>query len=336
MAGVGIAHQLIFAKFNLWFPWMIVAAAQIPAALFWAVIVNSLRLFIDKLTLMESIQLHLSPARAKQIIKYPHLLKPGAEEREVTIMFTDIENFSKITGRMNPSDLFQLLNNYFEMALGCTHKNEGTVIKLIGDAIFAVWNAPFDQANHAELACRSALALRDSLIEFDLKVQSLPLKTRIGLHTGRAYIGNVGSTSRFDYTAIGDSINLASRLEGFNKFVGTDVLATRDTQRLVEDIVVSRLIGHFRFKGFDRVVEVHELIGSKEGEAKSKEWREAFEKGLFHYQRANFDDAESMFKQTQEIRGGDGASRFYLDEIARWRSAPPPSDWAGEVNVTEK
>ena len=324
-------------KLHFWFPWLIVVAAQIPAALTWSILLNSVKLYLEKRTLEESLKLHLSPTRAKQLLKEPDLLKPGAEKQEVTIIFTDIANFSKITGRMNPGDLFQLLNDYFEAALGCIHKTDGTVIKLIGDAIFALWNAPFEQKDHQVRACRAALLLRDSLVKFDMQNQSLPLATRIGLHTSEAYIGNVGSTTRFDYTAIGDGINLASRLEGLNKFVGTDVLATRDTQRVVQNDITSRLVGHFRFKGFDRVVEVHELVDFKEKETESAQWRETFERALFHFQRQAFDEAEAGFNKTIEQRGDtDGPSRFYLEKIRQLRVDPPPPDWAGEVNVTEK
>lgn len=329
-------HFLAFSQLNYWFPWLIVVGAQIPVALSWSVLSNTIKLQIEKKTLQHSLELHLSPPRARQILRRPDLLKPGAEKQEITILFTDIANFSKITGRMDPGDLFELLNNYFEAALGCIHQNDGTVIKLIGDAIFAIWNAPFPQKNHEALACKAAWMLRNSLMEFDIRNQSLPMRTRIGLHTGEAYIGNVGSTARFDYTAIGDNINLASRLEGLNKHIGTDILVTRDTQKKVADEVISRLIGHFRFKGFDRIVEVHELNALKEKNTTRPDWLDSFEKGLFHFQRRAFDRAEEAFHKTIESRGDDGPSRFYLGKIVKLRVTPPPPDWTGEIDVTEK
>lgn len=333
---VAFGNYFAFTRFNYWFPWLIIVMAQIPVALAWSVLLNSIKLHVEKKNLEHSLHLHLSPNRVQQILRRPELLKPGAEKQEITILFTDIANFSRITGRMDPGDLFQLLNNYFEIALGCIHKTDGTVIKLIGDAIFAIWNAPFQQKDHQARACQTALLLRDTLVEFDLSKQSLPLHTRIGLHTSEAFIGNVGSSTRFDYTAIGDGINLASRLEGLNKFLGTDILATRDTQKWVEDAMVSRLVGHFRFKGFDRIVEVHELLDDRAHEDKSRDWRGTFEKALYHFQRGSFDEAESGFKRTIELRGDDGPAKFYLNEISQYRTHPPPTDWAGEVIIREK
>lgn len=329
-------HYLCFSRLHVWFPWFVMVAAQIPVALGWSILLNTIKLHVEKQNLQHTLMLHLSPSRAKQILRRPELLRPGAERQEVTILFTDIANFSKITGRMDPGDLFQLLNRYFEASLRCIHATDGTVIKLIGDAIFAVWNAPFPQKLHAVKACTAALNLRNSLIEFDVQNQSLPLRTRIGLHTGEAFIGNVGSSTRFDYTAIGDSINLTSRLEGLNKFLGTDILATRDTQKRVSREIVSRIIGHFRFKGFDRIVEVHELVDFSAREEQTREWREAFERALYHFQRNDLEAAEAGFQGSLNLRGDDGPSRFYLEEIQRLRREPPSADWAGEIIIQEK
>src|SRR5437016_4564295 len=103
---------------------------------------------------------------------------------------------------MLPEDLVCLLNNYFEATLGCIHDAGGTVVKLIGDAIYAIWNAPLEQNDHQNRVCRAALRMREQLVEFDTKQRKLPLRTRVGLHTGLAYVGNFGSTRRFDFTAI--------------------------------------------------------------------------------------------------------------------------------------
>jgi adenylate cyclase len=331
-----LAACLWFAHGQVWFDWLIIVAVQIPTGFAWSLLFNSVKLLAEKQVLEQSLALHLSPARVRQILKRPELLRPGAQQQEISVMFSDIANFSKITGRMEAEDLFTLLNSYFETALGCVHQTDGTVVKLIGDAIFAIWNAPFEQPDQQERACRAALRLRDQLILFDLRQQSLPLRTRVGLHTGRAFVGNVGSSTRFDYTAIGDAINLASRLEGLNKYLGTDILATRDIQKVVEKSVVSRLVGHFKFKGFDRIVEVHELIGTAEATESTRSWRETFTHALFHFQRASWDAAEAGFRRTLEIKPGDGPAEFYLEKLKEYRPSPPPADWTGEVEIKEK
>lgn len=338
LAVLGIAwlSYVIVRWTHYWYPWLVLAGIQLPIAYTIAILRHSLKLFGEKQKLQQSLQLHLSSSRVRQILKRGELLKPGGEKMEVSILFSDIANFSQISGRMDPDDLFKLLNKYFEQSLTCIHATQGTVVKLIGDAIFSIWNAPFPQKHHGTQACIAALNLRNQLVRFDVQQKSLPLRTRVGLHTGPAIVGNVGSSQRFDYTAIGDSINLASRLEGLNKFIGTDILATRDIQKGAETDVVSRIIGYFRFKGFDRFVEVHELIDLKVKEEESEEWRRSFEKALFHFQRQKFDEARRGFEETLDKRPGDGPSRYYLGHVEDLVKDPPPLDWAGEIKVDEK
>ncbi|MBI3881085.1 MAG: adenylate/guanylate cyclase domain-containing protein [Verrucomicrobia bacterium] len=326
---------VLMAWLHCWFGWLIIAGVVVPAGLTWSNGCSALREQFEKAVLAESVGRHLSPARVRQLLTQPQLLKPGATQQTVSILFSDIAGFSKIAERLHPDDLVRLLNNYYEAAIACIHAEDGTVMDLIGDAIFAIWNAPYPQADHAERACRAALRLHEQLVYFDATQRNLPLRTRVGLHTGPVCVGNIGSSTRFDYTAIGDNVNLASRLEGLNKFLGTHILATREVQRHVEDRLVSRLAGHFKFKGFDKVVEVYELIPTAEKEP-SAAWRESFARGLHQFQRKAFDAAELAFRQTLELRPDDGPARFYLDQIAELKQQQLPADWAGEIDLRGK
>ncbi len=334
--GIAAGSLALWWAGSYWFSWTSVIAIQLPAAYAWSLVFNSIRLLIQKRVLEQSLFLHLSPYRVKQILGRPELLKPGAEEQEVSILFTDIANFTRLTSRMNSNDLFRLLNDYYEVALSCVYNADGTVVKLIGDAIFAIWNAPFVQPDQQERACRAALLLRDRLITFEAMQQSLPLRTRVGLHTGLAHVGNLGSSKRFDYTAIGENVNLASRLEGLNKHLGTDILATRDIQRIVENKLLSRMVGHFRLKGFDRVIEVHEMLGEMALVEGTRPWREAFAQGLYHFQRKDFNTAEAVFRRVLELHPNDGPAGFYLEKIDEFRHKPPEEEWAGEIDMKEK
>jgi adenylate cyclase len=321
---------------HYWFPWLIVAAVQVPAACAWSVVFNSLQTYIEKRLLEHSLSMYVSVPRARQLLKHPELLRPGAEQVQISILFSDIDKFSTITERTLPKDLVKLLNDYFEISINCIHQPEGTVMKLIGDAIFAIWNAPESQPNHQERACRAALLLREQLAQFDRVHKTLPLRTRIGLHFGPAYVGNFGSERRFDYTAIGDSINLTSRLEGLNKFLNTQILASREILAEVEDLFVSCPVGHFKLKGFDRVIEVHELLGTQECAARTRIWREPFTEALQRFQRRDFSAAEQALLRTLEAAPDHGPAKFYLEKIQEFRLHPPPSEWAGEIDLKEK
>jgi adenylate cyclase len=330
------ASILAFAQLNVWFPWLIVVVAQAPVALFWAYLFHSIKSYVATQLLETSLALYLSPVQVKRILKQPELLKPGAEQKTVSILFSDIANFSKISERKDAADLVQLLNRYYETAIACVHETDGTVMNIIGDAIFAIWNAPEAQPDHSERAARAAVLLNEKLFHFDAASSDLPLRTRVGLHTGVVCVGNIGSSTHFDFTAIGESVNLASRLEGLNKQLGTNILATRDIQKSAVDGLVSRVVGHFRFKGFDQVVEVHEFIGAKESEEKTRPWRESFASALCFFQRGALTKAEAGFRRTLELRDDDGPSKFYLARLAELQARPLPAEWMGEIDLREK
>jgi len=276
----------------------------------------------------------LSPKLVKKFTKDPTLLKPGAVKHLLTILFTDIAGFTTISEGMDPDELARLMNEYFQTAVqNCIHATDGTVVKYIGDAIFAFWNAPEFQGDHAYLACDAALRFRALKA---LKVNGHELITRIGLHTGVANVGNFGSDTRVDYTAIGENINLASRMEGLNKYTGTVVLITADTQREVGSRLLTRYLGLFRLKGFEKAVGVYELIGRPEQEAESRELRELFAGALEKFMKRDFAGAEDSFRHILEVSPEDGPAQFYLEQIHELRAAEPPAEWKGEIILKDK
>jgi adenylate cyclase len=341
-----VAHALVWHKF-IWFAWLI-PTLEIGTALFCSIIFNSLRLYVEQRLVEESLAARLSPALVKRVLQEPGLRRPGGVKQEVSFLFSDIANFSRVTESMHPDDLVNLLNRYFDAALGCIHQTDGTVMDLVGDAIFAIWNTPIEQPDHRERACRAAMLLREQLVDFGATRDSLPLRTRVGLHTGIVCVGNIGSATRFDFAAIGENTNLASRLEGLNKLVGTEVLATRDIQRSAEDSLVWRLVGHFKFKGIGRVVEVHELVGPPASAERSRVWREKFADALRDFRARQFDSAAEKFQSVIDLRrpagqdadkhpaAADGPSAFYLEKIEELRAHPPAYEWIGEVELREK
>ena len=328
------AAYALFTNRLVWFPWLIVVGAQIPAALVCSVLFNSVQLYVQKKLFEQTLGLYLSPKLVKKFAKDDSLLKPGAHKQTLTILFSDIANFTSISEGMDSDDLAKSMNKYFQKSVSdCIFPTEGTVVKYIGDAIFAFWNAPDHQHDHALRACQAALLFRD-LGTMEMNGQTLI--TRIGLHTGVANVGNFGSTERVDYTALGENINLASRMEGLNKYLGTILLATGDTFNEVSDKIVSRFAGRFKLKGFERAVDVHELIGTAQQAEESKPWREAFAQALKHFQQKNFQAAEAGFHATIKLHPNDGPSKFYLKQIEELKEHPLPDDWNGDTELKEK
>ncbi len=333
-AAVVYVTYLVFQGQRIWFPWLVVVGVQMPLALICSIIFNSVQLYVQKRLFEQTLGLYLSPKLVKKFAKDDRLLKPGATKQTLTILFSDIASFTSISEGMDSDELAKSMNQYFQKSVSdCIFPTEGTVVKYIGDAIFAFWNAPDDQHDHALRACRTGLLFRD-LGTMEMNGQTLI--TRIGLHTGVANVGNFGSTERVDYTALGENINLASRMEGLNKYLGTILLITGDTFKEVSDKLVSRFAGRFKLKGFEKAVDVHELIGTPQQAEASRPWREAFADALKTFQEKDFAAAEAGFKRVIELHADDGPSKFYLKHLAELKEHPLPEDWNGEVELKEK
>jgi adenylate cyclase len=333
LAIVVAALQVLFNQKLIWFPWLIVLV-QIIIALAWSILFNSVQFYVHKRLLEHTLSLYLSPKLVKKFAGNPKLLKPGAEEQVISIFFSDIADFTELSRHLDSDALARLMNQYFETAVSkCIHHTDGTVVKYIGDAIFAFWNAPEAQPDHPWRACAAALRFRDQVTQV---VDGKPLRTRIGIHSALARVGNFGSAERVDYTALGESVNLASRLEGLNKFLGTECIISRETREGIGDRLVTRPLGLFQLKGFGEPVEAHELVGWPEEEEQTRPWRESFAQALADYQARNLESAERGLRRTLELRPGDGPSESYLARLEELRAQSLPSNWDTHTIMREK
>ena len=324
---------ILFWKQFIWFPWLIVVV-QIAAAYLWSVLFNSIQLYVQKRLYEYTLGLYLSPKLVKKFSADPNFLKPGADELTITIVFTDIADFTELSQGITSDALAKLMNQYFHNAVSeCIHKTDGTVVKYIGDAIFAFWNAPEAQTDHAFRACEAALRFREQSMQ---PIHGHLLRTRIGVHTGLARVGNFGSPERVDYTALGENVNLASRLEGLNKYLSTDCLISKQTKDGIGDRLVTRPLGLFTLKGFDKPVGVHEIVGWPAEAEATRPWREAFAEALNNYEQRNQEFAEMGFRRVLELKPGDGPSKFYLEKLDELRTQSLPEDWATHTILREK
>jgi adenylate cyclase len=329
-----VINYFMFLNYHSWFAWEIIVFAQLPIAWMFSVAYNSVQLYVEKQKVEQSLALYLSPKLVKQFARDPALLKPGARKQLLTILFSDIAGFTTISEGMDSDQLALSMNAYFQTAVqNCIFSTDGTVVKYIGDAIFAFWNAPELQGDHSYRACEAALLFRDQPAQH---MNGKELITRIGLHTGVANVGNFGSMTRVDYTALGENINLASRMEGLNKYLGTRVLITEDTQKVAGPKIITRYLGLFRLKGFEKAVGVYELSGRVEQEAESRELRERFAQALVVLATKDFEAAETAFRHVLEISPKDGPTEFYLEEIKELRDTKLPDDWKGEITLKDK
>lgn len=281
----------------------------------------------------------------RSIVSKAERIGVGGATREVTLMFADLQGFTSQTERLEPAVLMPALSEYFEVMEKEISAHAGTVDKYIGDAIMALWNAPLVDADHPIHACQAALAcLRaEKYLNSEQGTSPLrPLHTRIGLHTGTVVVGNVGSQSRLQYTALGAAVNFASRLESLNKIYGTRIL--------VSEAVANRAKSEFLLREIDVVVpfgtstpsRIYELVCEKEGtdgaivsDAKKDEitsWMTCYSL----YKSGAWRDALAAFEKHKEIETNRVLVNTFIDRCTSFVAQPPASDWDGVFRFEKK
>ena len=254
---------------------------------------------------------YLSGDLLDKLIENPEALSLGGESKELSILFSDIRGFTTISESMDPVSLINLLNRYFTPMTNSVLDNGGMLDKYIGDAVMAFFNAPVDIKDHADASCRSALEMivkLDALNEELAHENIAPLKIGIGINSAVVVVGNMGSDTRFNYTVIGDGVNLASRVESLTKNYGVNILITEFTVSKISDIFIVREIEPVKVKGKDRAVLLYELMPNSKS---SKEVKELYDKALEVYKSGDFQEAEKLFNQLVEVYD-DNPSKYFL------------------------
>lgn len=270
----------------------------------------------------------------------------AGERRVMTVFFSDLQGFTTLSERLTPEGLVKLLNEYFTLMAEAIRAQHGIIDKYIGDSVMAFWGPPFtSEADHAQLACLAALDQRARMNVFVTKIPDIlgvrasllpDLRVRMGICTGEVTVGSIGSSDARSYTVIGDTVNLASRLEGVNKQYKTEIIIAEETYKLARDIVEVRELDAVRVVGRSEPVRLYELLARK-GELSPDQVRrrERFEAALGAYRAGRWDEAEAGFKATLELSPTDGPSKTFLARIAQLRSGSV-ANWEGVWNLSEK
>jgi adenylate cyclase len=259
----------------------------------------------------------------------------GGRLADISLLFTDVRGFTTLAEGLEPDRLARLLGHYFAAMTDAVHAAHGTVDKYIGDAVMAMWNAPRPCADHPVAACRAALACiarTHALFASDAWEGLAPLVTRFGIHRDRVMVGHFGAPDRFSYTAIGDGVNLAARLEGLNKHYGTTILVSDAIEREARDRFAFRRVDRVAVKGKSLGVEVFELIGERDADPARLATARCYERALEAYFARDFDDALAVLADA----GDDGPARVLAARCRVLRTAPPPPGWDGTFAATEK
>jgi adenylate cyclase len=284
---------------------------------------------------------YLHPDLVQQIALDPEQVKMGGQEVEATVMFSDIYDFTTISESFTPHELVAHLNSYFSDISGFILDHGGMLDKYTGDGIMAIFGAPLPRDNHALLACRAALAHKD----FTLKLESgnhlsvadqFHSRTRLGIHSGKIVAGNIGSSRRMDYTAIGDTVNLSARLEGVNKIYKTKIIISDATFRLIKDEFICRELDFLTVKGKKTPTRIYELITYREqGDNDRYQWIEKYHEALDIYRQGNWENAGKLFEALAKERNNDPPS-LVMAERCTYLIENPPTHWNGILKLEVK
>ncbi len=275
---------------------------------------------------------YVAPGVITQLLQSPGLLRLGGEEKELTAMFADIRGFTTLSEGLSPAALVELLNEYLSEMTDVIFRQWGTLDKYIGDAIMAFWGAPYPQPDHAERACRAALLMVEALKALHTRwdASGRPrIDFRIGINTGPMLVGNMGSTRRFNFTIMGDNVNLASRLEGLNKTFGTRILLSENTYQLVREKFVVRELDFIRVKGKTVPVKIYELLGPVERLEQFRDLILRFHQGLNAYRAGLWENALAAFDDIIAAYPDDVPSHVFIKRCHDLRIEPPEGVWDG-------
>ena len=331
-------NYLLFAHYNLWFnlTYPVIAWTSCFALL---MLYQAFMVEARYSHVRSAFKHYLSADLVDQLTANPELLNFGGEEKELSILFSDIRNFTNLSETVTPSELSRFLQAYMDPMTDCVFQNNGTLDKYIGDAVMALFGAPVPFATHPVDACQSALDMMVALNKIVDTVPDLarlfPVRIGVGVHTGTVVVGNLGSSKHFNYTVIGDAVNLAARIEGLTKNYGVDVMISEVTYHRVKDHFVCRELDCVRVKGKQEPVILFELIGA-EVDAEELAFLEQWQIALDGYRQANFVQAQSAFELSLSMKPGNYCAQLYIDRCAHFILEPVAEDWDGVFTYTSK
>lgn len=283
---------------------------------------------------------YIPPEVVEELIKKGENVTLGGQELQLSILFSDIEGFTEITEDSAPMEIMADLTYYFDqMVKVIVLNNQGTVDKFIGDAVMAFWGAPSYTNEHARLSCLAALQCQAEIAKFNqqrIAEKKRVFNTRIGIHTGTAIVGNIGSSDRFNYTVIGDNVNLASRLEGLNKLYETNIIVSHTTYRQAYEFFVFRPLDFVIVKGKNIGIKVYQLLAEKDKcDEKTLALVEQATKAFNCYLDKNFTEALQIYLQILETYPDDKPAKVMIEKCDKFIEIPPDENWTGATRVFE-
>ena len=338
-AGYILVCQLFFTQkgfiLNLVYPLAVLLMVYVIITAYKYLVESRQKRFIK-----DAFSTYLAPSVVKQLIDSPEKLVLGGEKRVITAFFSDVQGFTSISEKLSPEKLVEILNEFLTEMTDIILKVEGTVDKFEGDAIIAFFGAPNELENHAATACAASIEMQKKLAKLrgKWKAEGKPeLMMRIGLCSGTAVVGNMGSKNRMDYTMMGDTVNTAARLEGVNKVYGTYTLVSDTTYRAAGQGFIFREIDKINVVGKKEPITVYQLLGfAGESDERMDKVRDFYARGLKAYQSREWEQAIGFFNEVLKIAPEDGPSLSLRGRCQMLHENPPEKDWNGAFVIKHK
>ncbi len=293
----------------------------------------------SKKKIRQAFSKYVSPAVVNELLKSDKNLELGGKKQRLTVMFSDLRGFTTFSEKLDPQQLSEFLNIYFTKMTDEVFKANGTLDKFIGDAVMAFFGAPLTYENNAANACRCALQSLDRLTELNIEFQKQgypQLDMGIGLNTGDMSVGNMGSSTLQNYTVLGDSVNLAARLEGLNKDYGTKIIIGEDTYLEIQNEFTCRELDLVRVKGKKTATPIYELIGEKNLSPTEDKWLSEYNHARSEYKNKNFKSAAAAFQICIDLKQSDKTSHVFLKRCHEYIQSPPDQNWDGAYDLDHK
>ncbi|MCP4751447.1 MAG: CHASE2 domain-containing protein [Proteobacteria bacterium] len=342
-AGLFIVY-MVFCTLSYMYMDLVFSMSYVLTAGFLGFVAINIYLFIEerrqKSFITDAFGQYLSPDVIDALVDDPEKLSLGGERREMTAFFSDVQGFSTISESLTPDELVQLLNKYLTAMCNIIADHNGTIDKFEGDAIIAFWGAPMNQPDHAKLSCFATVDMQKQLVAMreEWMKEGMPrILVRMGINSGPMVVGNMGSEKRMDYTIMGDSVNLAARLEGANKFYKNFSMISEATYKQAKDFIDVRELDTIRVVGKNEPITVYDLLDRKnQVGGKLADMVEKYLQGLDLYKQLKFQDAIPVFESALELYPQDGPSLTYVERCREYLENPPSDDWDGVYTHTSK
>jgi len=325
-----------FKTAGTWFPIVIPLFVQGPLGFVGAVLWNYVETNKERQQIRKALAYYVPDEVVDQLAKNMVDIKNSGQMVYGACLFADVAGYTTLSEKMTPQQLSDLMHKYFEATFAPVKQHGGLVVNLKGDSFLAIWKAMRMEDGLRRQACLAALDVAKAVHRFNGTVENLNLPTRVGVHSGQIFLGNIGAGDHYEYGPTGDTVNTASRMDGLNKYLGTEVLASDEIVQQLDGLL-TREVGKFMLKGKAQPIVVHELLGrADEADDKQKKSCEIFAEALGAFRKQSWDEATEKFHQAIENSETDGPAHFYAKLCEEYKINAPGEAWDGVIVLEEK